>query len=160
MDDIADAKELIKLAVVIERKAGGIYGKFHERFVDDSMTGYLWHLLSVEEDGHASFLETELKMLDKVPSAFGDVRVSLGEMEETLERVVEIEKTVAEKELDIKDAVCLALKLECEIVENQYAKLIDISSQALNKIFTEINRDSDHKEKLLAVAKKLGIECP
>ena len=160
MDNVADAKELIKLAVVIEHKVGDLYRKFHERFVDDKITEYLWHSLSVEEDGHASFLEAELKMLDNVPSAFGDVKVSLGEMEKTLERVVEIEKTVAEKDPDMKEAVCIAIKLESEIVENQYSKLLEISSPALKKIFSEITGETDHKEKLLTVAKKLGIECP
>lgn len=159
MEEQSGAKELLRLAAELERKVADIYRRFHELFVDDKMAGYLWHSLSVEEDGHADFLESEMKMLDKVPSAFGDVRVSIGEVEKALGRVEEIDKRVGEKKVDLKEAVCIALTLEKDIVEGQYARLVEISSPSLKRIFAEITGESDHMEKLLTVAKKLGVEC-
>lgn len=159
MEDSEKVKALLETAVQIERKAGAIYRHFHTRFQGDKMTGYLWHSLAVEEEGHAEFIEAEIKMFEKVPSAFGEITLTISELHATLKTMEEIEARVAVEEISLKDAVCISLKIERELVEAKYNRIIDVSSPGLKRIFSKLTNESDHHEKIAIVASKLGVTC-
>lgn len=150
--------ELLELAVRIERRVATIYRRFYAFFHEDQMSGYLWHTLALEEDGHADFIEAELKMIKTVPQAFGDVKCDIEPLNKTLEKLDAIEKRILEEELTMKDAISIALDIEQEMVEKKYSDLIDVSSKPLKKIFEQLTEGTDHLEKIALVAKKLGIE--
>ncbi len=154
-----NAEEILVLAVKIERKAAEIYRLLYSRFREDNMNGYLWYSLALEEDGHAEFIEAEMKMLKTVPDAFGEVTVEAAPLLASLKMMEEAETHIRENPVALDKAICLALQIEEDMVEKKYADLVNILSPSLKRIFEELTEMSDHVERLDSAARKLGLKC-
>lgn len=153
------AEEVLGIAVKIERKAAEVYRLLYDRFREDNMAGYLWYSLALEEDGHADFIEAEMKMLKTVPDAFGEVTVEAAPLLASLKMMEDAASHIRENPVTLEKAVCLALQIEENMVEKKYADLIEIVSPSLKRIFQELTKMSDHAERLETVARKLGLRC-
>ncbi len=153
-----NTEEILKLAAIVERRVAAIYRKLYGRFKDNELCGYLWHTLAVEEEGHAEFLDAELKMLKTVPDAFGATRIDEAPLKDSIELLDRIEERIDAEELDIKEAIRLAMEIERDMVERKYADIVEVAAPALKKVFKELTKGSDHVERLTIAAKKLGVE--
>lgn len=154
-----NAEEILSLAVKIERTAAEIYRLMYDRFREDSVAGYLWYSLALEEEGHAQFIEAEMKMLKTVPDAFGEMTVDSASLLASLKMMEDAVIHIRENPVTLEKAVCLALQIEEDMVEKKYGDLIEIVSPFLRRIFEELTKMSDHVERLDAVARKMGLRC-
>lgn len=153
------AEEILTIAVKIERAAAEIYRLLYDRFKEDNMAAYLWHSLALEEEGHAEFIEAEMKMLMTAPDAFGEVTVDAAPLLASLKMMEDAATHIRENPVTLEKAVCLALQIEEDMVEKKYGDLIEIVSPSLKKVFEELTRMSDHVARLGSAASKLGLRC-
>ncbi len=153
------AEEILGIAVKIERKAAEIYRLLYSRFKEDDMARYLWYSLALEEDGHAEFIEAEMKMLKTVPDAFGEVAVEAAPLLASLKMMEDAANYIRENPVTLEKAICLALQIEEDMVEKKYSDLIVIMSPSLKRIFEDLTKMSDHVERLDSAARKMGIKC-
>ena len=152
-------EELLNLAANIERKAAEIYRLLHARFKEDNAAGYLWYSLALEEDGHADFIEAEMRMLRTVPDAFGEVTVEVAPLLASLKMMEDAATLIRENPVTLEKAVCIALQIEEDMVEKKYGDLIKIVSPSLKRIFEELTNSSHHVEMLNTYAGKVGLKC-
>jgi len=153
------ALELLSVAIKIERKAADIYRLLHDRFREDEMASYLWYSLSMEEEGHAAFIEAEMNMLNSSPDAFGETTVDVAPILASLKMMEDAERDIRGNPVTLEKAVSLALKIEEEMVEKKYGNLVEIVSPSLKRVFSDLIEMSDHVELLNDFAKKMGIRC-
>ncbi|MCK5237069.1 MAG: hypothetical protein KAR06_08795 [Deltaproteobacteria bacterium] len=148
--------KILRTAVKLERQVAAIYYRFNDLFKDDLLLGHVWHSLATEEEAHADFIEAEIKMSEKVPDVFGDTTIEMGDLQESLKKLAEIERSIT-NETTLKEAIKIAIDIERDLVERQYDSIIEVVSPGLKKIFKELTSNSDHLEKLNIAARKLGI---
>lgn len=149
--------ELLDLAGKIERKMADIYRFFDHQFKGNEFSLSLWEDMAAEEDAHAGFLDAKFKMVMISPDSFGLPKVETDEIESCYEKLKELEKDLHHNPPELKDAIAFSLEMELELVEKSYNKLIHIGDPALRKIFDELTRGDHHLEKLVKVAKKMGV---
>ena len=150
--------EILDLAGRIERKMADIYRFFAECFSHDENYSSLWKGMAEEEDAHAGFLDAKFRMVMLSPQSFGLSIMDKEDIEETYDRLVEMEKTIRKGPLRIQDAVRMALQMELELVEKSYNKLVDTGDPVIRRIFDELTRGDHHLEKLAATAARLGVK--
>ena len=150
--------ELLDLAGKIERKMADIYRFFDQQFKDNELTSSLWENMAEEEDSHAGFLDAEFKMVMLSPDSFGLPKVETDEIETCYEDLKDMERRLRENPPGLKETVALALKMELELVEKSYNKLIVIGDPAIKRIFDELTKGEHHMERLVLTAKKLGVK--
>lgn len=153
------AEEILGLAAKIERKAAEIYRLLHSRFKEDNTAAYLWYSLALEEEGHAEFIEAEMKMLKTVPDAFGEATVEVAPLLESLKKMEDAVNQIRENPVTLERALCIAMQIEEDMVEKKYADLIQIVSPSLKRVFEELTDMSDHVERLDSAAAKMGLKC-
>ncbi len=150
--------ELLDLAGKIERKMADIYRFFDHQFKGNELTSSLWGNMAEEEDSHAGFLDAKFKMIMLSPDSFGLPKVETDEIEACYEKLKDMESNLRDNPLELKEAVAFALSMELELVEKSYNKLIDIGDPTIKKIFDELTKGDQHMEKLVKIAKKLGVK--
>ena len=150
--------ELLDLAGKIERKMADIYRFFDQQFKGNDLSSSLWEEMAAEEDAHAGFLDAKFKMVMISPDSFGLPKVETNEIEECYEKLKKLEMELQDNPPELKEAVSLALSMELELVEKSYTKLIHIGDPTIKKIFDELTKGDHHMEKLVKVAKKLGVK--
>lgn len=106
------AEEILDIAVDVERKAAVIYRLLYDRFKDDNMASYLFYSLSLEEEWHAKFIESEQKMLKAVPHAIGMVNVDASSLLDTLKKMEILETHIKENPITLERAISVSLHIE------------------------------------------------
>ena len=154
-----NAREVIMLAIEFEESVARLYRVYKDKFKGVPLTEFLWDTLSIEEEAHASFLRAQLGMMEKVPGAFGSENVSLSEMKAIMDDLKYKIEFAENNDVQLKDALCAALKIETSMVEKEYGRLIEVTSPSLSKIFSDLTMKDDHADKIRAALKALGVEC-
>ena len=159
MAETKDVFQVLKCAIEVELKASELYKIFRERFADNEMAKYLWNSFALEEEGHADFLKSELKMIKTAPSSFGaEATVDLSIFEDAIKTIDGFIDRATNEDITMKDAMCMALKLESMMVEEGYGEVAEIFSPGLKKVFVEITEKSKHLDKLRSAATALGVK--
>lgn len=155
-------KEILELAIKIERKAAAIYRLLHERFRGDEIGEFLFNAMARDEEWHAAFIETEMNMMKTFPNAFGEAGADSSALLETLSRMEALESFIRENPISIEKAVSTALEIEEDVVEKRYMEFLEIVSPSLKRIFSELidMSISEHIERLESAARKLGLKKP
>lgn len=153
-------EELLELAIKIERAAASIYRLLYEKFRGDNIGEVLFYAMALDEDWHAAFIESEMKMMRTVPHAFGEPGVDSSTLLETLNRMKALESFIRENQISIEKAVSTAIEIEEEVVEKKYMELMEIVSPSLKRILGELvdMSVSEHVSRLKIAAKRLGLK--
>jgi len=154
------AKEILERAIKIERTAAEIYRILYERFKGDKIGEVLFFAMARDEEWHAAFIETEMKMMETFPHAFGEAGQDSSVLLDTLNRMEVLKSFIIENPVSLEKAVSTALEIEEEVVEKRYMELLEILSPSLKKIFSELVEMSisEHVWRLETAAKKLGLK--
>ena len=155
------ADEVLAMGVLFERKVAELYRLFYRKFVDDDLATHTWYLLVLEEESHASYLESERQMLNAAPEAFGGPRFDVTILQDTLNAVDGMLERVRTDDIDLEGAVRMAMDLEDGAVETEYFGLVDVASEGLKKVLDSVLIDSrQHRNHIKALAKEKGIDLP
>lgn len=152
-----NALDVLETAAKIERKIADIYFIFNERFKEELEVAEMWASLVMEEEAHAGFLDAKIKMLKIKPETFGDVVIDGEILEDSLKKVEGLEIYVSENDVDLEEAINIALNIEQDMVEKRYNKLVEIGNVELKKIFDHLTKGDDHVERLVLAARKLKV---
>lgn len=150
--------DTLKLAAKIERKIAEIYRLFYDMFKEEKMAAHLWESLIDEEEAHAGFLDAKIRMLKVEPDTFGPAATEMTILEETVQRMEELESYVRNNPVDLPEAIDIALKIERELVEKRYNKLVEIADPSLKRIFADLTKSDGHVEKLVIAARQFGVK--
>jgi len=150
--------EILDLAGRIERKIADIYDLFRKEFSADEDAVAFWETLVSEEEAHAGFIDAEMRMLKVKPELFGDARVDGGILKDTLKEITVMEEALREGGFDMGAALSMALKIETELVEKRYNRLVEICDHELKRIFDHLTKSDRHVEKVVNMAKRFGVE--
>lgn len=160
MAETRDVFEVLTCAIEVELKASELYKIFRERFAENDVAKYLWNSFALEEEAHADFLRSELKMIKTAPSSFGlEANVDLSSLKYAADTIDGFIERATNEDITLKDAMCMALRLESMMVEKEYGEVAEIFSPGLKKVFAEITEKSKHLDKLRSAAKALGVKC-
>lgn len=160
MAETKDVFEVLECAIEVEVKASELYSIFCKKFADNDMAKYLWNSFALEEESHANFLKSEMKMIKTAPVSFGsEATVDLSLFEDAVKVLDGFIGRATNEDITIKDALCMAFDVENMIVEKKYGEIVEILSPGLKKVFAEITEKSDHVDKLRSAATALGVEC-
>lgn len=160
MAETRDVFEVLDRAIEIEMKAAELYKIFSKKFAENEIARYLWSTLSSEEEGHADFLRSEKKMIKTAPASFGtEAMVDLSFFDGAIETIDTFIERANDKNTTLKDALCMAIRLESMMVEEEYGELVEILSPGLKKVFKEITDKSKHLDKVRSAATALGVNC-
>ena len=149
--------EVLDITSRIERKIADIYDFFRKEFRDDEELAAFWEELVNEEEAHAGFVDAEIRMLAVKPGIFGEARVDGQVLKETLEDMIALEQEFTPGETDMASALRAALKIETELVEKRYNKLLEIGDPEIRRIFDNLTKADNHVEKLVKMAKRFGV---
>ena len=150
--------EILDLAGRIERKIADIYDFFRKEFSGDEEIAAFWDVLVNEEEAHAGFIDAEIRMLKVKPEIFGHARVEGSILEETLEEMLAMEESLRTGKVDMAVALKTALKIETELVEKRYNRLVEIGDTQLKRIFDNLTKADNHVEKVVKMAKCFGVK--
>lgn len=150
--------EILDIAGRIERKIADIYDLFSKEFSADKEASAFWETLVGEEEAHAGFIDAEIKMLKLKPELFGDKRIDGGILKDTLKEMAAMEEGLREGGFDMGAALSIALKIETELVEKRYNRLIEICDSELKRIFDNLTKSDNHVEKVVKMAKRYGVK--
>ena len=145
--------EILDFASLIERKIADIYNLFRKEFSADEEASAFWEALVNEEEAHA-----EIRMLKLKPELFGDKRVNGEILKDTLKEMMAMEDDLREGGFDMGVALSTALKIETELVEKRYNRLVEICDHELKRIFDNLTKSDNHVEKLVKMAKRFGVK--
>jgi len=152
--------EVLNIAAKIERKIAAIYDIFRKEFKDERQISSFWETLVNEEEAHAGFLDAKSVMVRLKPDIFGDTVVDSEILEQSLSEMEDLEKKMINGVTDFSAALSIALKIETEVVEKRYNKLIEIGDPVIKKIFADLTKKHDHVERIVLVANELGVKVP
>jgi hypothetical protein len=150
--------EILDFASLIERKIADIYNLFRKEFRADKEASAFWEALVNEEEAHAGFIDAEIRMLKLKPELFGYKRVDGEILKDTLKEMMEMEEDLREGGFDMGVALSMALKIETELVEKRYNRLVEICDHELKRIFDNLTKSDNHVEKLVKMAKRFGVK--
>ncbi len=151
--------EILDLTGRIERKIADIYDFFRKEFQADEEAAEFWETLVYEEEAHAGFVDAEIRMLTVKPEIFGDAQVDGRILEETLREMQAMEEGLREGEVDMRTALSVALKIETELVEKRYNRLVEIGDPEIKRIFDNLTKADNHVEKVVKMAKRFGVKA-
>ncbi|MBE9536790.1 MAG: hypothetical protein IMF07_06370 [Proteobacteria bacterium] len=150
--------EILDLAGRIERKIADIYNLFRKEFSADEEASAFWEALVNEEETHAGFIDAEIRMLRLKPEIFGCARVDGGILKDTLKEMTAMEENLLEGGFDMGAALSMAIKIETELVEKRYNRLVEICDPQLKRIFNHLTKSDNHVEKVVKMAKRFGVK--
>lgn len=151
--------EVLAMGALLERKVAELYRLFYRKFADDDAATHIWHMLVLEEETHASYLDSERQMLNAAPEAFGGPRFDVTVLQDTLNAIDGKLERVRAGGIDLEGALRMAVEIEGGVVETQYFGLVDVASEGLKKVLDSVLIDSrHHRNHIIALAKERGID--
>jgi len=150
--------EILDLAGRIERKIADIYDLFRKEFSADEEAAAFWEALVNEEEAHAGFIEAEMRMIKVKPELFGYARVDGEILKDTLKEITAMEADLHGGGFDMGAALSMALKIETELVEKRYNRLVMICDHELKRIFDHLTKSDKHVERVVKMARRFGVE--
>ena len=111
---IDELPERLRICIAIEAGIGAIYEEFYNMFPD---AGDLWGRLAIEEKNHASILAIGSRYANTGQLPDFVVPDSLTHMKNTLGLVGSVKAAAQSKNVSIKDALEMSLKLEQTLEE-------------------------------------------
>ena len=151
--------EVLAMGALLERKVAELYRLFYKLFADDDAATHTWHMLVLEEESHASYLESERQMLNAAPEAFGGSRFDVTVLQDTLNATDGMIERVRAGGIDLEGALRMAVEIEGGAVETQYFGLVDVASEGLKKVLDSLLIDSrQHRNHIKALARERGID--
>jgi rubrerythrin len=146
---------ILNRAILLEQKFAECYQKMSEIALDYFLTGEL-KILSKEEIAHVNLLKTGLSFAKQEPELFQDIKISSMEIDRGIILLNGLVDSLANKELDIAEAMNKIYDLEMVFEEVHMNKVAEFEEPSMKQLFEALSKgDRAHRARLERIVAKL-----